>query len=264
MLASGGERAGKVSLKDSRNLARATRVMDTGARFIRIEQSYWDKLDRKLTMMGESAGGKETITLMLLRSMLVALPIIAVPLMWEGWWKAGFYPLAVAIVFREESKALNHRYDQWQKTLERDIPEVIDRVRICFAGGRDYLSALRQAQASSGPAMSGALNRLIHDIQATGASGAFRMFSNSFDLPALHKLASSLMLAVESGYEAAEAYFRSIEGELTALREEATQTLLQTKPERVYRLYAMLFALAVAALALKGWEILAQAGKMFG
>ena len=251
-------------MRDSRNLARATLMLDKGARFFRVERSYWDALERKLEMMGESQGGKETITLMILRSMLVALPVLALPLVWEGWWKAGFYPLAAAFVFREEIRAFDRRYDQWQKTLERDIPEVIDRVRICFAGGRDYLSALRQAQASGGEAMSRALSRLIHDIQAIGASGAFRLFSNSVDLPALHKLASALTLSVESGYEAAEAYFMSIEGELTALREQATQTLLQTKPERVYRLYAMLFALAVAALALKGWEALTQVGRMFG
>ena len=71
------------------------------------------------------------------------------------------------------------------------------------------------------------------------------------------------MLAVESGYGAAEAYFSSIEGELTALRQEAAESLVKAKPEKVYQLYALLFALAVAALLLKGWEILQQVGMLF-
>jgi len=72
------------------------------------------------------------------------------------------------------------------------------------------------------------------------------------------------MLAVESGYGAAEAYFNSIEGELAALRQEAAESLVHTKPEKVYQLYTLLFCLAVASLLLKGWEILQQVGQLFG
>jgi hypothetical protein len=140
----------------------------------------------------------------------------------------------------------------------------MDLLRICFAGGRDYLSALRQAQASGGEAMAQALGQLINDVQTIGSAGAFRLFAVSFDLPAVQKLASALMLAVESGYGAAEAYFSSIEGELAALRQEAAESLVRTKPEKVYQLYVLLFGLAVASLLLKGWEIFMQVGKLFG
>ena len=160
-------------------------------------------------------------------------------------------------------QGLDRRYGRWQKALIQDIPEVMDRLRICFAGGRDYLSALRQAEATSGSAMNRALGQLIHDIQTIGSAGAFRLFSVSFDLPAIQKLASALMLAVESGYSAAEAYFSSIEGELSVLRQEAAESLVRTKPEKVYQLYALLFGLAVAALLLKGWEIMRQVGRLF-
>ena len=213
--------------------------------------------------MGEKTGARETVTILLLRSLAVSLPTLSLPLLWGNWWYAALYPFGATVLFRQEMKALDRKYAKWQKELARDIPEVIDRMRICFAGGRDYLSALRQAQSSGGPAMGRALGRLIDDIQTIGSAGAFRLFAVSFDLPAVQKLASALTLAVESGYGAAESYFGSIEGEISALRQEAAESLAQSKPERVYQLYGLLFALAVAALLLKGWEILNQVGRLF-
>jgi hypothetical protein len=158
---------------------------------------------------------------------------------------------------------VDRRYAEWQGKLAMDIPGVMDRMRICFAGGRDYLSALRQAQSSGGPAMSRALGQLVDDIESIGSAGAFRLFAISFDQPAVQKLASALTLAVESGYGAAEAYFSSIEGELAALRQESAESLVRSKPEKIYKLYALLFGLASAALALKGWEILSMVGRLF-
>ncbi|MDR1194184.1 MAG: hypothetical protein LBK98_08500 [Peptococcaceae bacterium] len=249
--------------RDSRGLRRMMRVMDRGASLIRVEQTYWDRLDRRLGLMGKKAAGRETLALLMLRCLLYALPALSLPVLLGGWWKALFYPVAVAVLFRQEVKSLDRQYGQWQKSLVRDIPEVMDRLRICFASGRDYLSALRQAQSAGGPAMGRVLSQLIHDIQSMGSAAAFRLFSLSFDLPAVQKLASALMLAVESGYGAAEAYFNSIEGELTALRQEAAEALTKSKPEKVYQLYGLLFALAVGALLLKGWEIFQQVGRLF-
>ena len=250
--------------RDSRGLVRATRVMEKGARFMRIEQTYWDRLGRRLAMMGEKTGAREMATILLLRSLLVSLPALALPFFWEGWWTVALYPVAAAVLFRLEMRELDRKYDKWQKELVRDIPEVVDRLRICFAGGRDYLSALRQAQASGGAAMAQALSQLIHDIQTVGTTSAFHLFAVSFDMPAIQKLTSALTLAVESGYGAAEAYFSSIEGEITLLRQEAAEALVKSKPEKVYQLYALLFGLAVATLAMKGWEILNQVGRLFG
>ena len=250
--------------RDSRGLVRAIHLMDKGASLFQVDRSYWDKLSRRLSMMGEKMGAKEMVTLTLLRSMMAALPSLALPLIWENGWMALYYPVGAAMIFRFEMKDLDRKYTRWQKELVRDIPEVMDRLRICFAGGRDYLSALRQAQVSAGPAMAGALSQLIEDIQTIGSVGAFRLFSISFDMPAIQKLTSALMLAVESGYMAAEAYFNSIEGELSALRQEAAESLVRTKPEKIYQLYTLLFLLAVAALLLKGWEILGQVGTLFG
>lgn len=263
-LAAKGGYAQSTIRKDSRGLVRAARVMERGARFIRVEQTYWDRLGRKLAMMGEKIGAREMATVLLIRSLAVSTLILALPLLWGGWWMAGLYPFAAIALFRMEMKELDRKYDKWQKELARDIPEVVDRLRICFAGGRDYLSALRQAQASGGTAMAQALSQLIHDIQTIGTAEAFHLFAVSFDLPAIQKLASALTLAVESGYGAAEAYFSSIESEITELRLEAAESLVRTKPEKIYQLYAILFALAVAALSLKGWEILGQVGRLFG
>jgi hypothetical protein len=242
---------------------RAIWVMDRGARIMRVDQSYWDRLDRRLAMMGDKANAKEVTAVLLIRGLLFSLPILALSLMWADLRMAGAYPVAVALLFRHEMRAIDRRYAQWQQELARGIPEVMDHLRICFAGGRDYLSALRQAQASGNPAIGRALSQLILDIQSIGSAGAFRLFSSSFDLPAIQRLASALMLAVESGYGAAEAYFSSIEDELSALRREAAESLIKAKPEKVYQLYALLFLLAVAALVLKGWEILNQVGRLF-
>ena len=249
--------------KDSRGLLRIAGVVERGARLVRVEQTWWDRLDRKLSLMGDKTCARDKVTVLLLRSLLVSVPILALPLFLSDVWIVGIYPVACAFLFRQEMRSMDKQYKKWQKELARDIPEVMDRLRICFAGGRDYLSALKQAQASGGPAMAQALDQLIHDIQSIGSAGAFRLFAVSFDLPAIQKLASALMLAVESGYGAAEAYFSSIEGELSALRQEAAESLVKAKPEKVYQLYALLFALAVVALLLKGWEIMNQVGRLF-
>ncbi|MDR0468442.1 MAG: hypothetical protein LBH09_00530 [Peptococcaceae bacterium] len=263
LYATKGDRLREGSRKDSRGLMRAMWIMDRGARIMRVDQSYWDKLDRRLAMMGEKAGAKEMTAILLLRSLLLSLPILALSLLWADLRIAAAYPLTVALLFRQEMKVIDRKFAQWQQELARGIPEVMDHLRICFAGGRDYLSALRQAQSSGSPATGRALSRLILDIQSIGSAGAFRLFSVSFDLPAIQKLASALMLAVESGYGAAEAYFSSIEDELTALRQEAAESLIRAKPEKIYQLYALLFILAVAALVLKGWEVLNQVGRLF-
>lgn len=248
---------------ENRRLKPVISIMDKGAGLIRLEQSYWQQLDRKLELMGEKADAREKLAVLLLKSLMLALPALALPLLWQDWRQALAYPAVLALLFRKELKSLERKYNRWQQELVRDIPEVMDRLRICFAGGRDYLSALRQAQAAGGPAMAQALGQLIHDIQTIGSAGAFRLFAISFDLPPVQKLASALRLAVESGYGAAEAYFGSIEGELTALRQEAAESLIRTKPEKIVQLYGLLFALAVAALLLKGWEILRQVGGLF-
>lgn len=248
---------------ENRRLKPVISIMDKGAGLIRLEQSYWQQLDRKLELMGEKADAREMLAVLLLKSLMLALPALALPLLWQDWRQALAFPAVLALLFRRELRSLERRYGRWQQELVRDIPEVMDRLRICFAGGRDYVSALRQAQDAGGPAMAQALSQLIHDIQTIGSAGAFRLFAISFDLPPVQKLASALMLAVESGYGAAEAYFGSIEGELTALRQEAAESLIRTKPEKIVQLYGLLFALAVAALLLKGWEILRQVGGLF-
>lgn len=247
----------------NRRLKPVISVMDKGAGLLHLEQSYWQQLDRKLELMGEKTDARETLAVLLLKSLLLALPALILPLLWQDWRQALAYPAVFALLFRQELRRLEQRYGRWQRDLVRDIPEVMDRLRICFAGGRDYLSALRQAQSAGGPAMAQALGQLIHDIQTIGSAGAFRLFAVSFDLPPVQKLASALMLAVESGYGAAEAYFSSIEGELTALRQEAAESLIRSKPEKMAQLYGLLFGLAVAALLLKGWEILQQVGGLF-
>ena len=196
-----------------------------------LDDGYWQRLDRRLELMGEEADGRLYLTRRLVRCAAVALPVLAFPFLFRELQLLAVYPIFTAVLFRQELKALEKRYQEWQKCLIRDVPEVVDRLRICFAGGRDYLSALEGAAAGT-TALGRALEKLTEDIRTRGSQSALASFSASFDLPATNRLASALALAIESGYEAAEVYLVNIEEELRQLRQEAAEALVKGKPEK--------------------------------
>ncbi len=248
---------------DSRGLRRAMDCLEAGARLINLQKDDWQKLDRRLELMGLPEDSRRYLTEKLIRCAAGALPALTLPVLLDRGWTVFCYPIFTAVLFRRQLTALDRRYRQWQQLLIREVPEVVDRLRICFAGGRDYLSSLEEAAAGAGQAMGQALKGLTEDIRTRGSRAALASFSASFDLPAINRLASALSLAVESGYEEAEVYLINIGEELRTLRQEAAEALIKGRPEKVKQLYLILFALAVGSLLLKGWEIVKQIGGLF-
>lgn len=248
---------------DSRRLRRAVSCLEAGARLANVDEDYWRRMNRRLKLMGFQEDSRHYLTGRLIRSAALALPSLLCPALMENLWLTLCYPAFTAVLFRRELKILEKRFQEWQRLLVREVPEVVDRLGICFAGGRDYLAALEEAADSTGQAMGRALKALAEDIRARGSRAALASFNSSFDLPATSRLASALSLAVESGYEAAEVYLVNIEEELRALRQDAADALAKGKPEKVKELYLILFGLSTGALLLKGWEILGQVGRLF-
>jgi pilus assembly protein TadC len=169
----------------------------------------------------------------------------------------------VTVLVYQNYQSLLKRYHAWQKEIQRDIPDLIDKLRISFASGRDYVSALIQVRASSGPKMARAIERLVSDIQSIGVARALDGFAAAFRMPVVNKLASAVRIAVESGYQSAETYFVNIESDLREVRQVAMEELTRSKPEKVYQLYLILSCLAIGTLCLKGWEIFSQITDLF-
>ena len=106
------------------------------------------------------------------------------------------------------------------------------------------------------------VDQLINDLQYMRYNEAFDRFSNSLKIPAAAKFAAAMKISVEYGYEQAENYFQIIESDITELRRTAIEELTKSKPEKVYQLYLLIIALAVASLAVKGWEIFTVINKI--
>jgi len=240
---------------DSRGLKRIIRILDKSA-VLNSQGSFNGRLSRMLRLMGKEEKPEQIIMQTFIWGLLGAMPFLIVPFLLKNWLVLLLYPVFSLFIFFQEIKKIKREYQQWQTEIIRDIPEVIDRLRIGFVAGRDYISVLKQAAQNSGQAMRRVLEQLVNDIQAVGSSEALRAFAADYDIPIMGKLSSALTIAIESGYKAAEAYFANIEREIRKLREESNEQIIQSKPEKVVNLYILLFALSVAALVLKGWEII--------
>jgi hypothetical protein len=249
--------------RDSRGLQRIIHLLDRSAKVWNPDGTIYSRLSRMLRLMGKEQTGEEAFAQAFIWGLLGALPILAVPVFTDNWFMVLLYPIFALVILYQECSKIKKDYAKWQQELTRDIPEVIDRLRIGFAAGRDHFSVLQQASQNSGSAMERVLDHLVQDMKILGAKEALRLFSVDYDLPVMGKLASALTIAIESGYLAAEAYFKNIEAELRSLRQESIELITRAKPEKVYQLYLLLFALSVAALMLKGWEIMQQIGALF-
>lgn len=249
-------------LRDSRGLQRIVGGLNQRLDFFASEGPLGFSINRMLQMMGSSMTREDIFSQGLLQGLGGAIPLLSVPVLTEQWGWIVLYPVFSSAILYRSIHRIRLDFMVWQQQLVRDIPEVIDHLRISLAAGRNYLSALSQAGGSSGPAMNRALEQLIHDIHTLGSAEALRLFSASFDLPIMSKLAAAIRLAIESGHEAAESYFLNIEDEILMLRQEAAEALTKAKPEKVYQLYILLFGLALAALGLKCFEIFNLVSKL--
>lgn len=257
------EKHDRYGLRDSRGLLRAAVILNKGIEQLVPEGHVWLALDRMLLAMGSGAAGREIFMQGLLQGLAGALPLLAVPILTKQWGWFILYPLGSVLLLVQRLRQIHSEFKIWQQQLTRDIPDVIDHLRINFAGGRDYLSALSQAGSHCGPVMALALEHLVNDIHTMGPSEALSVFSDRFDLAIMSKLASAVRIAVESGYGAAETYFANIEDEILALRQEAAESLIQAKPGKLIPFYLILYGLAIAALGLKCYEIFRQVSMLF-
>lgn len=248
--------------RESKGIRLIAALINRLDRVISMKTLVLDNVNTMLHMMGRKKQAEKELAVYILNGMLGALPLVLTSALTGVWVYMALYPLGVFLITYRQYNNLRNKFKKWQIELVKDLPELIDKLRISFAGGRDHISALIQANESSGPRMRIVVDQLINDLQYMRYNQAFDQFSNSLKIPAAAKFTAAMKISVEYGYEQAENYFRIIENDITELRRTAIEELTKSKPEKVYQLYLMVIALAIAALAIKGWEIFTAVNKI--
>lgn len=222
---------------------------------VNLEQLIILPMKDMLAVMGSDKNAESELAIYVINGFMGALPILVVPILtgFNGYYM--LYPLAVCLLIVIQFRKLKKEYCRWQLEIIRDIPSLIDKLRISFASGRDYITAFSQAYEFSGPKMKVVLNRLLNDLQYMRPAHALDTFAGSLQMPIANKFAAAVKIAIEHGYDAAENYFQIIEKDITEIRKVAIEELTLSKPEKIYRLYLIMILLAIGALAIKGWEI---------
>lgn len=231
-------------------------------KLIDLEHLVLSDLRNMLNLMGIKRRAEKELASYVVKGFIGALPILAVPAItgYAGYF--ALYPVFIFVLTYQQYMKLKKQYKKWQIEITKDLPELIDKLRISFASGRDYISAFNQAKENSGPRMRTIIDKLINDLQCMRPGHALDLFANAFKMPVVNKFASAVKIAIEYGYETAENYFRIIESDIIEVRRVAIEELTKSKPEKVYQLYLVLLGLATGSLAIKGWEIFSQVDKI--
>lgn len=227
-------------------------------RNINLENLLLREIRQMLTLMGQKRSAEKELAGYLMRGLSLALPMLLVPLLTGFVGYFVLYPLFVGIIMLQCYRELKKDYRQWQAELVRDLPDLIDKLRISFVSGRDYIAAFIQVRENSGMKMRGMIDRLISDLQCMRAAQALDLFAEAFQMPIVNRFASAVKIAIKYGYGAAENYFQTIENDITEIRCAVIGELTKSKPEKIYQLYLLIFALAVGALSIKAWELFSQ------
>lgn len=215
-----------------------------------------------LAFMGIKKRPEQELAGYVLYALIGALPILIVPVLTNFYGYLAAYPLAVIFLIYQQYLGLKKEYLKWRIEIIKEIPGLIDKLRISFAGGRDYISAFKQVRDNSGLRMGVMVDKLINDLQCMRAAHALDLFADAFKMPVMAKFVSAVKIAVEYGYESAENYFKVIESDITEVRRVAVEEFTRSKPEKVYQLYLILLSLAVGALLVKGWEIFSRVNQI--
>lgn len=231
-------------------------------KLIDLEGLIFFDLRNMLNLMRIKTRPESELAKYIIKGFLGSLPILAVPLLTGFIGYFVLYPIFVIVITYQQYLGLKKQFKKWQIEMAKDIPELIDKLRISFASGRDYISAFNQAKENSGKRMNNIIDKLINDFRFMRHTQALDLFAQSFKMPVVTKFASAVKIAIEHGYEAAENYFRIIESDITEIRHVAIEELTKSKPEKVYQLYLILLLLAIGSLAIKGWEIFSQVNKI--
>ncbi|MCR4443459.1 MAG: hypothetical protein QHH10_14260 [Peptococcaceae bacterium] len=230
--------------------------------FVDLEHLVISRMRNMLNLMGSRKKAERELAGYVVYGLTGAIPVLLVPFVTGSSGYLVLYPFFAGVLVCQKYANLKKQYRQWQTEIIKDLPELIDKLRISFASGRDYISAFIQARDTSGPRVRGLIENLLNDLQYMHPAQALNLFAESIKMPAVTRFASAVKIAVEHGYESAENYFRVIEQDLTEMRIASIEELTKSKPEKVYQLYLILFALAAGSLVIKGWEIFDQVNKI--
>jgi len=249
------ERSGKFTQYMMNVLLRVQNLVD-------LEHLILADIRNMLVLMGIKKRPERELAGYVVNALIGSLPVLIVPLLTNYYGYLSLYPLAVVFLIYRQNLVLRKQYKKWQTEITKDLPELIDKLRISFAGGRDYISAFKRAGENSGLRMGAMIDKLINDLQCMRPAQALDLFAGAFKMPVVTKFTSAVKIAVEYGYEPAENYFRIIENDITEVRRVAVEELTKSKPEKVYQLYLVLFFLAAGSLLVKGWEIFSRVNQI--
>ncbi len=230
-------------------------LLRTIRKYAELDDQIIVEMGNMLRLMGSLNKPEKELARYIVRAIGGAVPIIVVPVLtgFEGYLL--LYPLAVVILVLQQYKSLKKQFNQWQKDIIVDLPALIDKLRISFSCGKDYVSAFIQVRELSGLRMKTVIDNLINDLQYLRPALALDSFAESFNLPVVNKFTSAVKIAIEHGYEAAESYFAAIEDDISEVRKVAIEEKTKSKPEKVVLLYLIIISLSVGSLLIKGWEI---------
>lgn len=231
-------------------------------KYLDLEELILGELRNILRSTGSIKSAEKEAAGYVLNGLAGALPLLAVPFLTGFAGYIVLYPFGVGALIVQQYRKRQKQYGLWQRELVKNLPELIDKLQINFASGRDYLSAFVQTRENSGPTMQLIIDRLVNDFQIMRPGQALDFFAETLKIPVVTKFVSAVKISIDHGYEAAESYFALIENDISEVRRVAVEELTKAKPEKVYRLYLLMMVLAVGSLLIKGWEIFSQINKI--
>jgi Flp pilus assembly protein TadB len=220
-------------------------------------------LRKMLTLMGEKKKPEHVYADHIVTALVASSTLLIIPFLTKSIGYIFLYPLGVMAIMFGQSQMVKKRYRAWQTEVVKDIPELIDKMRICLASGKDYISALKKVQENSGPRLSNILDKLINDMQIMRPNQALDEFANAFGMPVMIKFVAAIKVGIEVGYEQAENYFVHIEQDIRELRKVALEELTKNKPEKVIILKALMITHAMAALAFTAVNLFKNINQIF-
>ncbi|WP_418790311.1 hypothetical protein [Phosphitispora sp. TUW77] len=248
--------------KDGRIITWLSDFLSGLGKFTNIEKLLGYELKKMLILMGEKKSPERVYADHILTALLAASILFAIPLLTGFTGYILLYPLGVIAIIFGQAKKVKQRFHQWQNDIIRDIPELIDKMRISLASGKDYISALRTVQENSGPRLSTILDKLINDMQIMKPSQALDEFAATFGMPVMVKFVAAVKVGIETGYEQSENYFINIEQDIRELRRLALEELTRNKPEKTILLKAIMIFHAIAALGLTTMKLFSEINRI--
>jgi len=248
--------------KDGRVIVWITDFLAGLERFTDIEKLLGYDLKKMLTLMGEEKRPERVYADHILTALLAASVLLVIPML-TGF--AGYillYPIGTVLIIVGQAQRVKHRFRRWQNDIVRDIPELIDKMRISLASGKDYISALRTVRENSGPRLSAILDKLINDMQMMKPSLALDEFAAAFGMPVMLKFVAAVKVGIETGYEQSENYFIHIEQDIRDLRRLALEELTRSKPEKTVLLKAIMIFHAMAAFGLTTMKLFGEINRI--